>query len=62
MEQINKKDACLYVDIVCTNCGKLMALSNAYQYKNKYLCPGCIPPLVLEDVDGKPMVFLEKKF
>jgi formylmethanofuran dehydrogenase subunit E len=35
----------LYVDVNCTECGKLMALTNAFQYENKYLCPGCAPEL-----------------
>jgi len=45
---VHKKDECeLNVDIQCTSCGKLMALSNAVQIKNttggiEYLCPnGC---------------------
>jgi len=35
----------LEVDIECTKCGKLMALSNAFQYDHKYLCPKCAPDL-----------------
>jgi hypothetical protein len=37
----NSSHAALYVDIVCSECGKLMALSNAFQAKNKYYCPRC---------------------
>jgi len=35
----------LGVDIECTECGKLMALSNAFKYDHKYLCPKCAPDL-----------------
>ena len=35
----------LEVDIECTECGRLMALSNAFQYDHKYLCPKCAPDL-----------------
>ena len=35
----------LGVDIECTECGRLMALSNAFQYDHKYLCPRCAPTL-----------------
>ena len=35
----------LGVDIECTECGRLMALSNAFQYNHKYLCPKCAPDL-----------------
>ena len=35
---IDRRDAALYADVKCTTCGKLMALSNAVQYENKYLC------------------------
>jgi len=45
---IREQDACLYVDVVCTDCGKLMALSNAFQHKNKYLCPRCADPVIVE--------------
>ena len=40
-ESIEKRDIALCMDIVCSECGRLMALSNAYQHKNKYLCPRC---------------------
>lgn len=33
----------LFVDIVCSNCGKLMAFSNATQVGNLYYCPLCNP-------------------
>ncbi len=42
MELIEKRDIPLYVDVECTTCGRLVALSNAYQHKHQYLCPRCI--------------------
>ena len=42
MELIAKRDISLYVDVQCTKCGRLVALSNAYQHKYQYLCPRCI--------------------
>ena len=35
----------LEMDIECTECGKLMAFSNAFKYEHKYLCPNCAPDL-----------------
>ena len=46
MELIEKQDIPLYVDIECTKCGRLVALSNAYQHKHQYLCPRCIEDIV----------------
>jgi len=39
MELINKRDAPLVIDVVCAKCDRRMALSNAYQYNNQFLCP-----------------------
>ncbi len=38
----------LYVDVECTDCGKLMALSYAYRHENKYLCEPCAMPYIEE--------------
>lgn len=35
----------LKVDIECTNCGRLMALSNSHRHHHQYLCPRCAPSL-----------------
>jgi len=40
-EWIRRQDAPLYVDIKCTDCGKLVNFPNALQHMNKYLCPKC---------------------
>lgn len=41
----------LLVDINCTKCGRLMALSNAMRTENDYLCPRCA--LTLEEAIEK---------
>lgn len=38
-------DEILEVDVECTECGRLMALSNAFKHKHRYLCPACSPTL-----------------
>ena len=38
----------LKVDIICTRCGKGIALSIAYQYNYEYLCPTCAIPIKME--------------
>lgn len=40
MELVKKRDASLFVDVVC-KCGRWVALSNAYQHEGLYLCPRC---------------------
>lgn len=40
-----KLDHYLKVDVNCTECGRLMALSNAFRDGFKYLCPRCAPSL-----------------
>ena len=42
---IDRRDAALYADVVCTVCGKLMAISNAFQRENQYLCDRHAPSL-----------------
>ena len=39
--EMRAKYPMLYVDIDCTSCGKLMALSNATHIDHQYLCPTC---------------------
>lgn len=41
MEQINKADAALYVDVTCYICSKSLALSNTIQLGGHYLCSPC---------------------
>ena len=40
---IKMNDACLWVDIYCYICKKLMALSNAIQFDGRYYCHNCDP-------------------
>ena len=42
---MSKNDPILSVDVECTECGRLMALSNAFKYKHRLLCPVCSPTL-----------------
>lgn len=41
MEMIPKKDAPLYIDVVCHDCGKRVALSNARVTDGRYYCYPC---------------------
>ena len=42
---IDRRDVALYMDVKCTACGKLMALSSAFQWRNEYLCEQHSPSL-----------------
>ena len=40
-EVILKRESCLYVDLECCDCGKMVALSNMVHNGKHYYCNGC---------------------
>jgi len=42
------KDLMLLMDVMCADCGKLIALSDAYVYQYKYICEACAEPIIKE--------------
>ena len=44
----NINDLMLLMDVVCTDCGKLISLASAYVYEYRNLCPDCSKNIIKE--------------
>lgn len=41
-------DLMLLMDVMCADCGKHIAMSNAYIQEFRYLCPACAEAIIKE--------------
>lgn len=56
-EMIDKRYACLYIDVTCYRCKRKMALSYCRQIDGRYYCQLCT-----SDVDlSEPLILKEKR-